>query len=561
MSKYTRRCAIYTRKSSEEGLEQDFNSLQAQREACEAYIKSQQHEGWQLVKTAYDDGGISGGTMERPALQRLLSDIQSGKIDIIVVYKVDRLTRSLADFARLVEIFDKHGVSFVAVTQQFNTTSSMGRLTLNVLLSFAQFEREVTGERIRDKIAASKKKGLWMGGFVPFGYEARERTLTVNETEAEIVREIYRLYQQHGNVRIVKAEVDQRGYATKTRPGSGDRLRGSRPFSRGHLYRILSNPIYAGKIAHKGEIHPGQHPAIIDEPVWHEIQTQLKANAAKPRGRKSTQNISLLGGLLFDDTGERLTPSHANKKGKRYRYYVSNNLIKKAGSDEKHGWRIAAQELEKAVLNLLISSLKQPLQLMDKIGAELTATQTETVLSKSKNLAQELAGSVPDCQAEILKQLLHRIVLTEETLTIEFKVSALLEYLSIKQITAVSPVSINASLQIRKRGIETKLVIPGGSSDASRTPDATLIKAIARAHAWWEEMVSGTPSPIESIARRENISPRYVSRLIQLAFLSPAITTAILNGHQPVDLTLEKLSRTEIPPFWKQQKEMLIPAA
>src|SRR5262244_818933 len=251
-----RHCAIYTRKSSEEGLEQEFNSLAAQREACEAYIRSQQHEGWVLARTRYDDGGCSGGNIERPALQQLLADIRAGRIDIVVVYKVDRLTRALADFARLVEIFDKEGVSFVSVTQQFNTTSSMGRLTLNVLLSFAQFEREVTGERIRDKIAASKKKGLWMGGNPPLGYDARGRTLVVNPAEAETIRHIFALYKQFGCVRRVKQEADRLGLRTKRRTTAHGAERGGAPFSRGHLYRLLSNPIYTGRIAHKSHLYP-----------------------------------------------------------------------------------------------------------------------------------------------------------------------------------------------------------------------------------------------------------------------------------------------------------------
>src|SRR6266852_3353141 len=259
-----KRCAIYTRKSSEEGLEQEFNSLQAQAEACEAYIRSQRHEGWTPARTRYDDGGFSGGNMERPALQRLLADIQGDRIDIIVVYKVDRLTRSLADFARLVEIFDAQGASFVSVTQQFNTTSSMGRLTLNVLLSFAQFEREVTGERIRDKIAASKKKGMWMGGNVPLGYDAGERTLVINPAEAETVHRIFVLYREHGCVRRVKQEADRLGLQTKCSTTASGIERGGRSFSRGHLYNLLSNPVYSGEIAHKGQLYPGQHPALID---------------------------------------------------------------------------------------------------------------------------------------------------------------------------------------------------------------------------------------------------------------------------------------------------------
>src|SRR5881398_3534890 len=313
-----KRCAIYTRKSSEEGLEQEFNSLQAQSEACEAYIRSQRHEGWILARTRYDDGGFSGGNMERPALQRLLADIRGGRIDIIVVYKVDRLTRSLADFARLVEIFDAQGVSFVSVTQQFNTTSSMGRLTLNVLLSFAQFEREVTGERIRDKIAASKKKGMWMGGNVPLGYDASERTLVVNPAEAETVRRIFALYRELGGVRRVKEEVDRLGLTTKSTTTANGNKRGGKPLSRGHIYSLLSNPIYIGQIAHKGELHPGQQPALIDNESWFSVRDQLAANTSNHRRRAKAAEPSLLAGLLVDARGERLTPSHAVKKGRRY---------------------------------------------------------------------------------------------------------------------------------------------------------------------------------------------------------------------------------------------------
>src|SRR6476660_1886665 len=288
-----KRCAIYTRKSSEEGLEQEFNSLQAQCEACEAYIRSQRHEGWVLARTRYDDGGFSGGNIERPALQRLLADIQGGRIEIIVVYKVDRLTRSLADFARLVEIFDAQGVSFVSVTQQFNTTSSMGRLTLNVLLSFAQFEREVTGERIRDKIAASKKKGMWMGGIVPLGYDASERTLVVNAAEAETVRCIFALYRELGCVRRVKEEADRLGLRTKCRTAATGTERGGKPFSRGHLYTLLSNPIYTGHIAHKGELHPGQQAALIDDDSWSTVRDQLAANTSNHRRRAKAAEPSL----------------------------------------------------------------------------------------------------------------------------------------------------------------------------------------------------------------------------------------------------------------------------
>ena len=303
-------CAIYTRKSSEEGLEQGFNSLDAQREACEAFVLSQKAQGWKVLD-AYDDGGFSGGNVERPGLKRLLADIALKKVRVVVVYKVDRLTRSLADFAKLVELFDAHGVSFVSVTQQLNTTSSMGRLTLNVLLSFAQFEREVTGERIRDKIAASKRKGMWMGGFVPMGYRPKERTLVIDELEAERVREISRLYLEHDGVQGLKEELDRRGWKTPVR--SVQPLRGGRPFSRGYLYRMLSNAIYIGQIVHKGVKHEGLHPAIIDAILWQAVQARLADNLRSHEHRSNAAEASLLAGLIYDEAGHRLQPTHTKK--------------------------------------------------------------------------------------------------------------------------------------------------------------------------------------------------------------------------------------------------------
>src|SRR6266536_550024 len=294
------RCAVYTRKSSEHGLEQDFNSLDAQREAGEAYIKSQVHEGWRLIKTHYDDGGLSGGSMERPALQALLADIRTRKIDIVVVYKVDRLTRSLADFAKLVELFETHSVSFVSVTQSFNTTTSMGRLTLNVLLSFAQFEREVTGERIRDKIAASKKKGMWMGGNVPLGYDVIERRLVVNEAEAKTVKLIFERYLELGCVRALKAALDRLAVRSKHRVAETGRTVGGGAFGRGALYYLLRNRVYRGEAVHKGVAHPGEHEAIIEEDLWETVQAKLSAPGNKQR-RGRAESGALLMGLVFDD--------------------------------------------------------------------------------------------------------------------------------------------------------------------------------------------------------------------------------------------------------------------
>ena len=326
------RCAIYTRKSSEDGLEQDFNSLDAQREACAAFIASQKAEGWVLLPEHYDDGGLSGGTLERPALMRLMRDLEAGKVDQIVVYKIDRLTRSLADFAKLVERLDAAGASFVSVTQSFNTATSMGRLTLNVLLSFAQFEREVTAERIRDKIAASKRRGLWMGGLVPFGYDADGRTLKIREDEAAVVRQLFELYRRLGTVRAVHAEALRLGFRSRVRVLASGRTVGGGSFSRGHIHQMLSNPLYAGRIRHKRLVHDGQHPAIIAPDLWEAVQAGLADNAARERGTGNSGERSPFAGKLFDETGDRLTPSHANKRGVRHRYYVSHRLVR-AGSD------------------------------------------------------------------------------------------------------------------------------------------------------------------------------------------------------------------------------------
>jgi len=344
-----RRCAVYTRKSSEEGLEQEFNSLHAQREACEAFIKSQPGEGWRLIKTHYDDGGLSGATMERPALQRLIADIDKGLVDAVVVYKVDRLTRSLADFAKMVEVFDARGVSFVAVTQQFNTTTSMGRLTLNVLLSFAQFEREVTGERIRDKIAASKRKGIWMGGLVPLGYEVRERQLVINEAEAATVRHIFTRYCELGSVRLLKEELDRNGIRSKVRVSKDGVESGGQVFSRGALYTLLRNPIYVGEIRHKAVCHPGQHALLVDRAIWDKAAQLLREHSRGCGARSSSTKSCALIGKLFDESGEGLTPSHVVKGDRRYRYYVSRSLMKGSAAQVDSGWRLPAAEIERNV--------------------------------------------------------------------------------------------------------------------------------------------------------------------------------------------------------------------
>ena len=556
-----RRCAIYTRKSSEEGLEQEFNSLAAQREACEAYIRSQQHEGWVLARTRYDDGGFSGGNLERPALQLLLADIRTGRIDIVVVYKVDRLTRSLADFARLVELFDAEGVSFVSVTQQFNTTSSMGRLTLNVLLSFAQFEREVTGERIRDKIAASKKKGMWMGGNVPLGYDADERTLVINPAEAETVRRIFALYRELGCVRRVKEEADRLGLRTKCRTAANGAERGGKRFSRGHLYTVLSNPIYTGHIMHKGQLHPGQQPALIDDASWSAVRDQLAANTRDHRHRAKAAEPSLLAGLLVDARGARLTPSHAVKQGRRYRYYVSAALITEAGTDRAQGWRLAAREIEEAVIKILADALTSPAKLVERFGAaSMPSDHIPKLLNRAARLAAALGGS-PDERAKLVRELVEKIIVDEKTIIIKLQRGALLGGDIPSSASADgcdNAIELRAAVAFTRRGAETKLVLPGlAQQDHSSRCDPALIKAIARGRAWFEELATGRARSLQELAKRDGISRRYIRRLVGLAFLSPQLVEAILQGGQPVELTATRLTELDLPLDWTEQHKLL----
>jgi len=553
-----KRCAIYTRKSSEEGLEQEFNSLAAQREACEAYICSQRHEGWVMTRTHYDDGGFSGGNIERPALQRLLADIRSSRIDVVVVYKVDRLTRSLADFARLVEIFDTQGVSFVSVTQQFNTTSSMGRLTLNVLLSFAQFEREVTGERIRDKIAASKKKGMWMGGNVPLGYDASGGTLVVNPAEAETVRHIFALYREFGGVRRVKEEADRLGLQTKRRVTANGVARGGKPFSRGHLYKLLSNPIYAGQIAHKGQLYLGRHPALIDIETWTAVRDRLAANAGDHRYKAKSAEPSLLAGLLVDARGERLTPSHAVKKGRRYRYYVSASLITEAGTDRAQGWRLAAREIEEAVITILADALSSPARLLDWFGTSgMSGDQTRKMLARAARLVAALIGS-PEQRSTSIRALVEQVIVDEQTIIIKVRRGPLVGRPMSSALDAPSDgaIELTAAVSIKRRGVGTRLVLLDAHNHPARC-DPALVKALARGRAWFDELVSGRARSLQELAKRDGISRRYIRRLVGLAFLSPQLVEAILQGRQPVELTATRLTELDLPLDWAEQHRLL----
>jgi len=554
MSKPRIRCAIYTRKSSDEGLDQDFNSLDAQHEACAAYIASQRHEGWVPDRTRYDDGGISGGTLDRPAMRRLLADIDAGRIQMVVVYKIDRLTRSLADFAKLVERFDTTGCSFVSVTQAFNTASSMGRLTLNVLLSFAQFEREVTAERIRDKIAASKKKGLWMGGVPPLGYDPhpdpKTRGLVVNAREAETVRAIFQLYDDLGCLNAVMRRAMEIGLRSKLHRFKSGRVQGSNPFSRGQIYALLRNPIYIGKIRHKARVWDGRHEAIIDEDPWGRVQAKLQAASARPRGqtgparRQGPSSLASLTGKLRDETGDRLTPTHTRRHGRQIRYYVSNRLI--SGGTDPKGWRLPAPALEQAVADVIAEHIGN-LARNHRICTEPDLQRGDAVRAKVHGLASRLSEGASNLVGKIVAEgriEKHRIVLL-------LQAAALAEALDI-QPDEIDPsaLRIAARFALRRRGVEGKIIV----GDRKPQPDQTLPRALSRAHAWVADLRTG--KLLNEIAAATRHSGSYIRTRAQLAFLSPAIQRAILEGRQPPDLTLEQMIRKPVPLDWDKQEKL-----
>ena len=551
------RCAIYTRKSSEEGLEQDFNSLHAQRESCDAYIKSQRHEGWTPLPSLYDDGGYSGGSTERPALKRLLADIQSHLIDVVVVYKVDRLTRSLADFAKIVEIFDAAGVSFVSVTQQFNTTTSMGRLTLNVLLSFAQFEREVTGERIRDKIAASKQKGMWMGGWVPIGYDRKDRTLTINETEALTVRTIFYLFLKLKNVQRVQTELMRLKLTTKPYATPRGRAVGGLSFARGHLYKILSNPLYIGEIEHRGVRYPGQHPPLIDGATWDAVQAQLAANHHQNRTRTNAKSKSLLAGLIYDDAGNRLVSSHATKNGKRHRYYVtSQGTGRSVATPNLVRLRLPAamiDELLRAKLQSFLADKAQISRLLRQ--ARCRPAQIGSGLGIASEFADSLTSGSPMAQG--VADLLARVTVSHTGLRISIKRDRLLAILTGKFVEPSQDngqdtiISLEATIPSMPGGGSGKLVF---EDQNARTPDAVVVKAIARASSWFEQLTAGKSQSMAEIAFREDITDNYVSNLIHLAWLSPDLVDRVLEGDpEATALARAAMLTRKSDALWKQR--------
>jgi site-specific DNA recombinase len=563
------RCAIYTRKSSEEGLEQAFNSLDAQREACAAFILSQKHEGWTVLPSLYDDGGFSGGTMDRPALQRLLGDIRAGQVDVVVVYKIDRLTRSLFDFAKIVEAFDAKGVSFVSITQQFNTTTSMGRLTLNVLLSFAQFEREVAGERIRDKIAASKKKGMWMGGLPPLGYDVQNRKLVVNEEEALTVRYIFQRYVQLKSVRTLQAELDAAGIRSKRRALADGRTYGGQKLSRGALYLMLQNRIYRGEITHKGNAYPGEHPAIADKALWDEVQAVLSENRVNRAVGSYAKQPSLLAGLVFDESGERLTPSHAVKKGTRYRYYVSRSLIIGTAKDRSKGRRIPAANLESLVITRLRTFLSDQGAILDVIRDEhADGIRQNRLIGRGRQIAEELETFAPDQIRAMLMALFSRVDIKPDRVKITVRRGRLVELLGAQPFDPTTQggksgeeseevLTLTVMARLQRVGREMRMLVE--NSDDQTSADPGLLRIVARAHDIQERLMENTDLTVHVIASQERVSANYVYRLLRLPTLAPEIITAIVNGKNPPQLTAKKLMRMtpQIPVDWAEQRKLL----
>ena len=549
-----KRCAIYTRKSSEEGLEQEFNSLDAQREACSAYILSQRHEGWREHAEPYDDGGLSGGTMERPGLQRLLADIEAGLIDVVVVYKVDRLTRSLPDFAKVVEIFDSHDVSFVSVTQAFNTTSSMGRLTLNVLLSFAQFEREVTAERIRDKVAASKKKGMWMGGAVPLGYEARDKLLIVNEAEASLVRAIYERYLALGSVQAVTKELVRAGTKNPRHPQNTP----TQAFSRGALYWMLRNPIYCGDIRHKGSVYPGRHDPIIAREEWNAVQQHLDSQRGHTGSGKRRKAARMLDGILFDAKGAPLRTSFALRKvktnegpiRKRYWYYQGQP------TPDAPALRLPAEKLERIVIDALAEHLTDR-SWVAAICSGSDAARLSDVLTSAEAMGKRLANIddlTSDEATSLIKTTLSRITLKTGSMTFTFNPDAL----GIEDIASTLPAlpEITIPMQTRQFGRNKPIIITTRPGEANR--DADLIAMIADARRWMAALKSGAAQSVDTLTRTEGKANGVISRMLPLAFLAPDITSAILTGNQPSTLTASHLRQIKtIPADWNEQRSLL----
>jgi DNA invertase Pin-like site-specific DNA recombinase len=516
------RCAIYTRKSTEHNLDLEFNSLDAQREACEAYIKSQAHEGWRLITDRYDDGAFSGASLERPALQQLLTQVASRRVDVIVVYKVDRLTRSLADFAKLVELFDRHTVSFVSVTQQFNTTTSMGRLTLNVLLSFAQFEREVTSERIRDKIAASKRKGIWVGGSVPLGYRSVNKKLVVVPEQADIVRMIFQRYLELGSIGKLVDDLDRKGIRTRQQLLTSGQTRGGIRFGVGAVAHLLQNRFYIGEVVYRGGTHIGEHDPILDRGLFEAVQDLVAAGRCA-RQLKLRGSPAILSGRIFDDRGNRMTPTHANKRGARYRYYVSHALLQKRAGEAGTLTRVPAQDIERLVL----TSLRNHLEKTPERLAHATTTERE-----------------------LIEAAVDRVIITKQAIEIHLRSSTQDQAEHLAQEHTSRACSEALRIPWASKGPQAKGVVHSPSEGPlTQKSREDLLTAIAKARRWIEDLLEGRASSFADIAKREGRVERHIRLLTPLAFVPPAMISEIVGGSPSSALTVTELARN-VPYVW-----------
>ena len=551
------RCAIYTRKSTEDGLEQEYNSLDAQYDACTAYALSQRHEGWTVTKDRYDDGGFSGGTLERPGLKRLLADIESGKVDIILLYKIDRLTRSLSDFAKIVEILDRNGASFVSITQSFNTTTSMGRLTLNMLLSFAQFEREVTGERIRDKIYASKRKGLWMGGPVPLGYDVVERKLVVNEPEAQQVRKIMQLYLTAKSVPELVEILARNGSFTKVQQRKDGETKGGVHFKRGNLYHLLSNRIYRGMIVHKGEAFDGEHEAIVSEELWNEVQSKLTRQVQGGSSRKVSARTGVLAGLIYDGEGRAMVLTHTQKGNRRFHYYA--NRYEALGDSTAS--RVSARDIENIVVDQLSQTLASGSQIQCMLlDGSYTSEQLHNLISRCGKLATELGVAKYARKQDVVRNILDRIDLYDDRVVIRVDNHGLLNI--VRADSTVQPLHLNLTIERRairlRRGKAMRLVIPAPSSgDSIQMRDDKLIALIAESRTIMAQITDNPDKSIPILAAEQGRCRVRMMKIAKLACLDPDIVTAIVEGRQPLKLTPGKLLATELPLAWAEQKRTL----
>lgn len=546
------RCAVYTRKSTEEGLDQAFNSLDAQREACVAYISSQKHEGWKVTPTPYDDGGYSGGNIERPGMQRLLADVDAGLIDVVVVYKIDRLTRSLADFAKIVERFENRAVSFVSVTQSFNTTTSMGRLTLNVLLSFAQFEREVTAERIRDKFAASKAKGIFMGGCPPLGYEARDRKLIANESEVETVRLIFDRYLALGSIGKLAAELNARGITSKSWISTKGRKMGGYKWTVGALRHLLRNRVYVGVTVHKGKAYAGEHAAILPQKTFDAVQAALDSNRIERAEKTARESPGMLVGLIFDERGNAMTPQESRKpSGLRHTYYVSHAYLQHRKSDAGTYPRVPARAIEGLVvdrLRRLIGDGAIDIALSDKSTKGLRQTFRKYVsrIVVSKTL---VAITFPLKSANASAELPERTIDAFER---ELKPNEKLDRTS-------KAVTLSITMNLKTYGGEKRVEGWDKVRWNSHAPrlNAKLIQALGHAHRWRAAVEHNEVASLDELAERDDIDRKQLRQTLRLAFLAPDIQRAILNGQQPDNLSLTALLDSDLPVSWTEQRQRL----